>query len=64
MADKLKPLTKEELGESLCDYCELEESKKGVFFSSTSDGPVFCTDYDICDKAYDCYLDELEQEGK
>lgn len=55
-----KPLSQDELGEDLCNYCDIDENEKGVH--GTPDGPVMCCDSGMCDVAYDNYLERYEEE--
>jgi hypothetical protein len=57
-----KPLSREELGEQLCEYCPLEESEKGVHCYGGE--PVMCVDSGCCKQAYENYLEEFEEENK
>lgn len=50
--------TKEELGEELCNYCELDDSEKGVH--NYGNGPVMCFDSSCCDRAYERYIEEVD----
>lgn len=57
-----KPLSQEELEETLCDYCPLEDSQKGVHCYGGE--PVMCVDSGCCVQAYENYLEEFEEENK
>jgi len=57
-----KPLSQEELGEQLCNYCPLEDSNKGVH--CYGDLPVMCVDTGCCVQAYENYLEEFEEENE
>lgn len=57
-----KPKTEEELGEELCNYCELDHEARGVHFSPGSGGPIFCSESPYCEKAYEAYLDDFEED--
>lgn len=54
-----KPLTAEELGEKLCEYCPLEDVEKGTH--NFGNGPVMCEGCS-CTEAYEFYLEEFEEE--
>ncbi|EHN14106.1 hypothetical protein [Clostridium sporogenes] len=54
------PKTIEELGEELCRYCLLEENFRGSI--NNGNGPVFCSESNHCDEAYQIYLKECEEE--
>jgi len=54
-----KILSKEELGEELCNFCPLEDNLKGVHYYG--DNPIFCEDYGTCTIAYQNYLDSIEE---
>lgn len=55
-------LSREELGEELCNYCPLEENQKGVH--CYGDEPVMCFDSGCCEKAYTSYLEDFEEENE
>jgi hypothetical protein len=50
--------SQEDLGETLCDYCPLEESQKGVHCYGGQ--PIMCYDSGHCDLAYESYLESDE----
>lgn len=54
------PKTIEELGEELCEYCLLEENLRGSI--NNGNVPVFCSESNYCDEAYQIYLKECEEE--
>lgn len=54
-----KPLSQEELGEKLCNYCSLEDSQKGTHCYGGE--PVMCVDSGCCVQAYENYLEEFEE---
>lgn len=55
MEPENKPLSIEELGDELCNYCPLDDNQKHV--RSTSSGmPIMC-EGSRCGDAYDNYLD-------
>lgn len=49
------PKTKEELGDALCEYCPLEEYRKGAHCYG---GVVGMCEGSHCDDAYEAYLEE------
>lgn len=53
-------LSKEDLGEDLCNYCELDDDVKGVH--NYGNGPVMCFESNKCDNAYANYKEEMEDE--
>ena len=55
-----KKLSKEELGEDLCDYCPLDDDHKGT--TCYGGEPVFCIDSGMCETAYDNYLENEDEE--
>ena len=48
--------TPEELGEDLCEYCSLDEDKRGVH--SGPNGPIYMCEIYGCEEAYKNYLKE------
>ena len=56
----VKIQTQEELGEDLCEYCELEIQERGV--RDYGNGPSFCSESPCCDRAYDNYIEAVEPE--
>jgi hypothetical protein len=52
--------TKDELGEELCEYCLLDEDKRGV--KQGPNGPIFMCDSYGCEEAYENYKEELDNE--
>lgn len=52
------PLTMEELGDGICDYCPLDEDRKGSH--GTPNGYISCEGC-ACDEAYENYLEEVAE---
>ena len=52
--------TADELGEELCEYCELSDKERGV--RNYGNGPIYCSDSICCDRAYQSYLNTEEEE--
>lgn len=52
--------TQEELGEDLCNYCDLEDSHRGA--KCYGGAPTFCWDSGYCELAYKSYLESDEDE--
>ena len=50
----------EELGEDLCEYCPLDEDKRGV--RGGPNGPIFMCNSSGCEEAYENYKEELDNE--
>lgn len=59
--DTVSILSKEDLGELLCDYCPLPDSAKGVHCYGGE--PVMC-EGSHCEEAYHNYLEEVEEQIK
>ena len=57
-----KPLTFEEIGEELCGYCPLEDNQKGVHCYGGE--PEICMDSGACEKAYENYLEDFEEDAE
>lgn len=55
-----KPQTMEELEEDLCNYCPIPKEAQGVH--NYGGEPSFCVDSGCCNKAYERYLEEYEEE--
>jgi hypothetical protein len=52
--------SKEELGDTLCDYCPLESYARGVQGVGGKTGYISCEGM-YCDEAYENYLEEMEE---
>jgi hypothetical protein len=55
-------LIQDELGDRLCDYCELSEAERGVH--NWGGEPHFCIDTGCCERAYENYLEDEDEEEK
>lgn len=50
----------DELGDKLCDYCDIDDNLKGV--RSFGGEPSFCVDSGLCESAYQNYLESEDEE--
>jgi hypothetical protein len=55
---EIKIKTIEELDNDLCDYCGVDEEKRGVF--GGPNGPIYYCNPTTCELAYQNYLGEVE----
>lgn len=58
---RMFPLTIDELGDNIHDYCPLDDYQKGVH--GTPNGYSACEGC-CCDMAYESYLEEFENDHK
>lgn len=49
----------DDLGEELCNYCDLDEQHRGVH--NYGGEPFMCVDSGYCEQAYENYLKEGEE---